>query len=225
MSPDRLPERSGELIDDGLTFLPLRRVGSYSGFAHGHPEPKPGNWNYYGVVGKDKKDCREFQQASNNGNHDKIGKLLGFPKAAREFFEENFSIKGEPDPIYDIKREDEKIARPSYLTNIGLRYFGFRLITFFPSSWQSEEAEGFGEMFVDLAERFLDQQTLNDMKAILKMPYILSSLHGVIQAWTPLFQGIANTGYRSDEKRIIVIPQDMELPKHAKIPRDLREYI
>ena len=225
ISPQRLPERRGELIDQGLTFLPLRRVGNYSGFAHGHPEPREGDWNYYGVVCKDNENCREFQKASNRGDHDTIGELLGFPKEARHFFQENFSMKESPDPIYDIERNEDNIARPSYLTNIGLRYFGFRLITFFPSAWQSEKAEEFGQMFVDLAKKHLDSKVLNNMKKILRMPYILSSLHGIIQAWTPLFQGIANTGYRKDEERLIILPEDMELPEHSKIPRDLKEYI
>ena len=225
INPSRLPERQGELIDQGLTFLPLKRVGNYSGFAHGHPQPKAGDWNYYGVIGRNKSDCRKFQEASSEGDHDAIGKLLGFPKEAREFFQENFSMKDSPDPIYDIEREDGEVVRPSYLTNIGLRYFGFRLITFFPSSWKSDKAKEFGKMFVELAKDHLNGKTLDDMKKVLKMPYILSSLHGVIQAWTPLFQGIANTGYRANEERIIVIPQDMELPKYSKVPRDLREYI
>lgn len=191
-----------------------------------HPKPEPGKWDYYGVVGKSLEDCREFQVASQNGNHDKIGELLGFPENAREFFQEYFADKNHPDPIFDIEREDEKIVRPKYWNNIALRYFGFRLISFFPSKWNSDEAVEFGKTFERLAEEKLDKQVAIDtMRSVLKMPYIWSSLHGVVQVWTPLFQGIANTGYSSDEKRLIFLPQDMDIPEKGKIPRDLRQYI
>lgn len=230
--PKSLPDKRGQLIDDGLVFLPIQRVGSYSGFAHSHPQPEPGDWNYYGVIGRSEEDCRKFQVASKEGDHKKIGDLLGYPPKSQDFFQEFFVEKEHPDPIWDIKgktkEDNEYIAKPSYYTNIALRYFGFRLIPFFPHSWGSDKATEFGEKFENVAKQVDDPEVhagLESMQEILKMPYIWDSLHGVVQVYTPLFQGMANTGYQSEKKRIIFLPKDMKIPEKGRIPRDLIPYV
>src|SRR5512138_1439778 len=52
-SPERIEDELRGLSRDGLCFLPIRKVGSYSGFAHSHPPVIEGQpWGYYGVISR-----------------------------------------------------------------------------------------------------------------------------------------------------------------------------
>lgn len=164
-SPENLVDGMKELAKKGLVFLPLHRVGTYTGFAHYHPPVEPGKpWTYYGVVGK-LSDALEFAVATEVGDHKAMGELLGYPGCCTEAFNTVWRA-GYIDPIwqageasyeeaperFEVFEPENRFMRlkPVPESLPVLRYIGIRLVSHIPHSLTCEAsikvAEGIREV-------------------------------------------------------------------------------
>jgi len=184
---------------DGLVFLPIQRVKSYEGFAHRHYPTKQLNMNtlIYGVVARDLQTAEQFREAHYGKiNHKKIGKMLGYPECCVDFFDKTFT-KGILDPVFESALTGEGTA----FTNPLLRYAGFKILPFFPCSFDCKEAYNFGEKFFKLMLQ-MDSEAAKKLKLILEMPCKWSLKNQVVTVEHELFYLIAN-GYPSQYKEVI----------------------
>lgn len=100
LDPERMHEEQRALGREGLVALPLRRVGTFSGFAHAHVPVTPGQrWNYYSVIARRAEDAEAFAAASDTGDHVALARLLGYPVCCSKFFNEVWA-HGYVDPIW-----------------------------------------------------------------------------------------------------------------------------
>jgi hypothetical protein len=199
VSQDNLNKRIPQLNKLGLVFTPLRSSGYYEGFNHIHKPIKPGDpFFWYGCVTRSYKDGQEFYKADNPGghcDHEKVGRLLGFPKCCTEYFAEHYI--NNYDPIWMGRSGDVT----GYWTNNDLlRYFGPRALFHFSCSPDCEATHTKSLEWLHLMAKNDKKTTLANI-ALLKSPVTWDSYHGAIIIKTPQFTGITN-GFPG-EKRII----------------------
>jgi len=181
-----------KLTRDGLVYLPILKAASVSGFAHRFYEPKDEEFMLYGVISRNIRSARAFREAHKRSDHDRIGFLLGYPECCRSFFLATFP-GGELDPIWMAGSGG---LRPEL--NQFLRYFGPRIIPFFPCSYSCEEALGVAEIFLNIM-REIDRRNADLILDLLSMPAYWSMNKSIIQVTHLLFTGICN-GYSRPEK-------------------------
>jgi hypothetical protein len=188
----------------GLVFLPLRKVGHYSGFAHRHPpviEGKP--WSYYGPLARTIADAEAFADATDRGDHRAIGNLLGYPVCCQDFFSTVWSA-GYVDPIWqaaencadsvDSKSEYEirLNSRANHLVFDALRYMGVRLVPHLACSFECQDS-------LEVARSWLrcghDSKVagLEDLISLLEMEFEWACLKGVAIVTTPIFRIVTNS--------------------------------
>ena len=211
--PRDLPQRVREIMKDGLVWLPIRTMKSVSGFAHKFYQPSSLDETlYYGVVAHSMDEAKAFLEAhqSRPCDHDTIGELLGYPKCCREFFCKTFP-RGELDPVHLVdssKGQDPMLC-------VSLRYFGLRIIPFFPCSFNCSKAKQFAEQWYKLMLE-KDPFTAKGILELLTMPHKWSMVNAIIEVVTPLFIGICN-GYVRYQKAELYWKGDPEYWK-KKLP-------
>jgi hypothetical protein len=113
IAEDQFPRFAAAWAEMGLISLPILRVRNFTGFAHRHEKPQPGERaNVCVIVARTLKDALRFKAANASGDNDTQGELLGFPKCCRTFFSDAWA-GGYYDPIWQIaentvKKEEEK---------------------------------------------------------------------------------------------------------------------
>ncbi len=212
MHPQHFDAQIARITNDGLTFLPILRSKMYSGFSHKHfpVETLDLNSFVYGVVARDLKTAQSFVQASKQGNHQEIGRLLGYPKCCCKTFQENWETKKILDPCYEaaLNSNQNTIDEAGVHVNVDplinpmLRYFGIKIIPFFPCSFSCKEAVDIGKKWFALMTS-LDSKTAMGIKDILEQPISWSLHKGIVYIKTPLFKGIVNGYDCANTKNII----------------------
>ena len=187
--PETWDRELKRFAEDGLYFVPIQRAKPVSGFAHRFYEPTGGRFMVYGVVSPSLSDAMRFVRAHEGRpcDHETIGILLGYPECCIRFFVENFP-KGILDPVWRVEHEGE-----DPMLNVMLRYFGPRIIPFFPCSYTCRQARRVAEKFYGLLREY-DEDLAETILEMLSMPMVWSMYKSVIQVTTPLFTGICN-GY------------------------------
>lgn len=199
VSPERMDEELRRLADRGLMFLPLQRVGSYSGFAHYHPPVISGQpWSWYGPVAARPEDAATFARATASGDHDTIGDLLGYPKCCREFFNTVWRA-GYVDPVwqqaekyrtgkYTAAIPDQRAAR---LTQT-LRYIGVRLAPHLPCSYDCADSHRMADEWEALGRK-IDPDGMDALLRLLAVPHTWDCLKGVAIITSPHFRIVTNS--------------------------------
>ncbi len=208
-TPEQLVEGSKELARLGLVFLPLHRVGTYTGFAHYHPPVEQGKpWTYYGVVGK-LEDARAFAQATEEGDHVTMGTLLGYPSCCTATFQKVWT-SGYIDPIwqaaeisyleeperFEVYDPDSRFVRLSPIPESlpVLRYIGIRLVPNIPHSLTCRASVEFASQIREVAkEEGLYYGALEYADEILRWHIEWSVLHGIAEIKTPVFKVSTNS--------------------------------
>lgn len=187
------------LNNDNLRFTPLRKSGYYQGFAHSHKTVESGDpFYWYGCLTRTQKDADAFKKADLEGDHNTIGKLLGFPDCCREYFAKSFPIVSY-DPVW-VDREGEVSGYPE--CNNMLRYFGARITSHLSCSPTCEGTRKIGREWFGIMEKN-DKALAKELYDLLAGEMTWNSYHGVVQIDTPYFLGMTHTFPYVEKPRII----------------------
>lgn len=213
MNKDNYARISQKMAEDGMFFQPLHKTGKYSGFSHKHIEPKNDNFDWYGVASTSKESLKEFQKADETNDHDTIGKLLDFPDCCRQSFGDRWS-GGNIDPMFEAtvdmadskysEKDNKKIVEIDEIpieTNQLLRYFGMRITSNLPCSFDCKKTIERGQYWKDTMKD-IDLGGFNILKELLEMNLEWDALNGIVEVTTPIFKGITTTGLY-DKRKII----------------------
>lgn len=201
VSPEALPERQAAWHRAGLVFLPLRRVGNYTGFAHGHPPVVPGKaWHYYGVLARSRKAALAWDAAENGAvvDHAAIGELLGYPRCCIDAFDERWRV-GQFDPIWAQSAAgtwlDETHIRVSGDRHLSAlwRYAGLRAVPHLPCSWTCEESQRLAASWGALARRRGYGDAWASLEALLALPASWEAYKGLAVVRTPVARLLVNS--------------------------------
>lgn len=203
------------LIDDELLFLPIAKSSYYSGFSHCHRTPRRGQpYFIYGVLSRNKKDALRFKEMSSSPEkvHLELGKLLGYPRCCTVSFNQRWGA-GIIDPMWEaaLKTKGAKLTgdndrqiveiTPSPYCNQLLRYFGIRITSHLPCSFDCKETIKKGKEW-ERVMKSIDREAYGWLKELLSLPLVWDAYRGILQVNIPLFLGITTTGY-TEEKFII----------------------
>jgi len=89
-------------------------------------------------------------------------------------------------------------------TNQLLRYFGFRIASFLPCSFDCKRALRTGSKIAK-SMRKIDSEALDWLLEALRLPLEWDSYRGLVEVRTPLFIGLANTSFKEHRKIIRVL--------------------
>jgi len=184
------------IAENNLVLYPIRKIKPFIGFAHVHQEPKEGEPSIlYCVVSRSIEKAKKFAELENSylRNHVEIGKLLGYPECCSKFFQETFHKN------YDYIPEIYKNSKDFYPElNILIRYWGIRLIPFFPCRFDCENALDFAIEF----KKFMKKENYENLIKILGIKTIWDSYKGLVQVENNIFIGVTDSYYL--DKRVVV---------------------
>jgi len=221
--PEDLTSFSEENLDDGLFFVPIIEVGEYDGFAHYHPPVEEGKpWHYYGPLGRPSY-VKEFVKADSEGDHVRMGQLLGFPECCTTFFHDEW-LKGYIDPIWQIAmntpeesvvlRDERFIRLKAYPEVLSLlRYIGPRFTFHIPCSTTCESSKKIAEDWVAVARKHGYHEEVDALYEVLSWPVEWSVLHGIAEIKTPVFKTTTNS-VPTKQKYTVQI-EGTRYPEHA----------
>lgn len=208
LGPGNYDKEIDKVFDDGLVFKSILRTKKYQGFSHSHFNVNNLNDDamVFGVVAKDLKTANKFKEynLATPTNHIEIGKMLGYPECCCNTFENNFKISY--DPIYEAALNTSYVARKdNYLQlenkypelRVDLRYFGVRIIPWFPCSFECEESIKRSKVWLDMMYS-LDTELTEEILDLLSKPSSWSLLNSQIKVTHPDFL-IQTSGYFDDE--------------------------
>lgn len=210
MYPHSFDEQIRDITEDGLVFLPILRSKVYNGFSHKHyPSNNIDKDTFvFGVVAETLDVAKKFKEASDNGDHVTQGRLLGYPDCCARFFTDKWKSRV-LDPCYEVAVNTEGsilngntvTVNGNILLNQILRYFGIRIIPFFPCSYKCKEAIEVANVWEQMVT-CLDEETANKIKYLLGMPIKWNLYKNMIYIKTPLFMAVVN-GYECKEVKEI----------------------
>ncbi len=211
MTPRNFDVEIEKITRDGLVFLPMVRSKSYNGFSHRHYPVNELDFNcfVYGVVAQNLETAQKFCDASKVGDHVTQGELLGYPKCCSEAFQKNWA-NGVLDPCfeaaintnYSVRYQNKVLVEGDGLTNVMLRYFGVKVIPFFPCSYTCEEALKVADVWFDLMKS-MDSDVAAVALDLLNQPLTWSLYKQIIYISTTRFKGIVN-GYECADRKDII---------------------
>jgi len=210
MSPRYFDKQIEKIIRDGLIYIPSIRSKTYNGFSHRHypVEELDMDCMVYGVVAKNVETAQKFIDAEKNRDNVTQGKLLGYPKCCSESFQDAWVNKKILDPCYEsalntvnnIITGDTVEVQGNPQLNVMLRYFGIKIIPFFPCNYQCKEAIKTSNVWFNVIKE-LEPNVAEDVKQLLDMPITWKLNKNIIYIQTPLFKGIVN-GYDCSPKNV-----------------------
>jgi len=202
------------VMRDGLVFLPVYRIKAYNGFSHTHESvPELGiDTMVYGVVARDLDVAKSFVDANKakpGVDHANIGEMLGYPECCRSSFDEFW--KKSYDPIYEMAEntpgcevDGNKITitggNPRLYSH--LRYFGLRIIPWFPCSYECEESIELSDKWLSVM-RDINSELTDKVLELMSMPSSWDLLNAQIVVSHPHFMGRATSYYTEDHKIVM----------------------
>jgi len=200
--PRGFEDQIERITNDGLFWIPIQRSKCYEGFSHKHfPTSKDDPQStVYGAVSWKLEYAQKFKKASQGKcDHKILAELLGYPKCCANFFTKVWA-EGYYDPIWQAaentegaKREGNTITlKTNGYANECMRYFGLRIVPQLTCSFQCEESEKQGKMFLKVMKE-LDEKAAEFLLDYLKGDITWSVLHGIAQIETRDFIGITNS--------------------------------
>lgn len=191
---DQYPRMAAIWAEMGLVSLPMQRVRNFTGFAHRHEDPRPGERaSVCVIVARSLKDALRFKAAKDKGDNDVQGELLGFPKCCRKFFDDVWA-KGYYDPIWQAAMNTEHgggllghvRVKGHPFANPVLRYAGIRVGFHLPHALDCQETIIVATERMQLAKA-TDPNLTKLLGALLSMPMSWDVYHGVAVVRTPIF--------------------------------------
>lgn len=196
---NNMKEIMDRINKDDLKFTPLRKSGYYQGFAHTHKAVEPGEpFYWYGCITRTQKEAEIFRKADAEGDHDVVGKLLGFPDCCRKYFSKTFPSVNY-DPVW-VDREGGVNGYPE--CNNMLRYFGARITSHLSCSPVCQKTKEIGLAWFEIMKKN-DRKLADELYNLLAREMTWNSYHGVVQVDTPYFLGLTHTFPYVEKPRII----------------------
>lgn len=220
MVPENFDKQIERIMEDGLVFLPIHRTSRYSGFSHCHifTDSLDLGSMVYGVVAKDLNTAKQFRDAqTNNFDHKTTGDLLGYPKCCSEAFNEYFQKSYDPiwEPAINTEGsylKDKILYVPHYNPKIlqHLRYFGPRIVPWFPCNFLCEESSEKAEIWFNLMKE-TNEELAKNILDILNVKGTTWDLYNaqVISKIPGYGIGVA-ASYYTEEHRIIYFGEEGE---------------
>lgn len=215
ITAEEMDIKQQQYIKDGLYFLPLQKVGMYSGFSNYHPAVEEGKpWHYYGVVADSVEHAEQFAHATEIGDHKTIGRLLGFPDCCIDMFNNDW-MQGYVDPIWQqaintdenhVRLKESNLIRLKDLpwqSNAMLRVLGVGPIFHIKDRFDCLHTHENAMKWVELGEK-LEVEGLKEMEMFLRMPMEWDVLKGIAYIKTPLFKAAINS-VTSTERFIVQV--------------------
>lgn len=210
LTPQNYDEEIDRIFRDGLIFRRILRSKAYSGFSHRHfPSETLGpDVMVYGVVAKDLDIANEFKAAhENKTDHVKIGQMLGYPdccsRSFAKYFSKSFDPVYEPAKMMEHKVVDGKLmpinADPMLYAH--LRYFGPRVIPWFPCRYDCEESTEKAQIWLRVM-RDLDAPVITRLIELLSRPSSWDLFNAQVVVKHPRFIGYSSS-YYSPKRRIV----------------------
>jgi len=190
------------LRDHGLVSRGFKAVAAFSGFAHRHYPPAPGQRKFFCVVAaRSDMEINAFLAAEAAGDNSEQGRLLGYPRCCSQFFSENWR-EGFIDPIWQaavnsirenggtiwnrggktfVDLEDSILG--AGLSNAMLRYIGIRGAFHIPHSFSCRETMEIAEERLGL----MAPEAAADVRVLLRLPMEWSVRNGIALVKTPYF--------------------------------------
>jgi len=204
VNPDEYDFKQREYIKNGLIFLPLRKVGSYSGFSNYHPPAINGKpWHYYGVVADSIERAEEFAHAEYINDHTKMGQLLGYPDCCINMLNTTWK-DGYVDPIWQqAENSSDSIkshVEPNLIVVKGhdweshslLRTKNIGTIFHIKDRIDCPHTQELAKSWVELGRK-LKIDGLREMEMFQRMPMEWDALKGIAYIKTPLFKMSINS--------------------------------
>ncbi len=211
MHPQSFDREIEKITMDGLVFLPMLRSKSYVGFSHKHNPVKAIDSNalIYGVIARKLETAQNFVNLSNENNHIAIGQLLGYPNCCSEAFQQYWGNREIFDPCYEIAQCTPGAITSGTCVHVGvnplinplLRYFGIKVIPFFPCSYECPQAVKIAEVWFNELKS-LDVEIASVIKKFMEQSMTWSLNKGIIFVKNPIFRGVVN-GYECKIKKEI----------------------
>jgi hypothetical protein len=212
-------EQIKDLTENGLLFQPLMRVKTFDGFSNSlEPSDEIGpNTSIYGAISKDNSKLKRFKEYFDSNDDYNIGLMLGYPECCcRAYIDYSRRF---PDPIWEIVAnslpESIQSDRPLVLRDIPwdlqihMRYFGFKIIPFFPCNYRCSEAELSAERWYNLMYS-IDPQTTEKLKRLMLEPSTWSLYNSQVLVNRPPskgnFMGYAVSSYCPQKKEVDFYP-------------------
>jgi len=237
IAEDQLPRLAAAWAEMGLVSLPILRVRSFTGFAHRHETPRPGERaSVCVIVSRTLKEALRFKAANASGENDVQGELLGFPKCCREFFNDVWA-KGYYDPIWqaairtsgvmvndhsDRPLEPGELPEPiRHVTVLGhpfanplLRYAGIRVGFHLPCAFDCQETIAVAAERMDLAKA-TGPALADILQGLLSMPMSWDVYHGVAIIRTPIFYLIVPSVPAVERYVVEIVSRPEFIPKES----------
>jgi hypothetical protein len=200
------------LSKEKLIFLPCAKTIAGNTFIHNLVSEenleKP-NSAIYGVVAQDLDTAEEFVEAFKSRDDKKIGKLHGYPDCCVDTYSKRLSY----DPIYEMTKEtsdfdtiNDRIMEYNPLLLQHLRYWGPKIVPWFPCNLKCKKSESLAEEWLDRLLK-VDRTLTTNILDILKMPTEWSLLNCQVIVKHPLFIGYATSYWYDGLRKVIFDPQ------------------
>lgn len=207
VSPDDLVERSSELIDLGLSYLPLAKEKKHGAYGNSAANARKGEPFDYRVVIGEKQDLISFRKAWNDRDDIAIGELLGYPDCCQQFFSKIWVSEQKIDTTWDMFAQDQhsdclNIKDLPIYNNLFWRWMGVRTVSHLPCSKNCQASMDLGASLLELGSTVGYKDEINWIKEILSWPINWSSLNGIAEIKTPILKFITNTDLYPSKKEI-----------------------
>ena len=237
IAEDQFPRLAAAWAEMDLVSLPILRVRSFTGFAHRHETPRPGERaSVCVIVAGSLKDALRFKAANASGDNDVQGELLGFPKCCRKFFDDAWA-GGFFDPVWQaaiqttgvmVNDHSNRPLEPRELpepirhvtvsghpfANSILRYAGLRVGFHLPCAFDCRETIKVAIERMTLADQ-VDARLADILQGLLSMPMSWDVYHGIAVVRTPIFYLIVPSVPAAERHVVEVVSMPEFVPKES----------
>jgi hypothetical protein len=206
-APDNLEKLSSEMMDLGLTVVPIERVGMTKNYSSSRmPVEKGRPWQYRVAIG-DFESVREVVYGTKNGDTNVVGIALGYPQCCIDFFDKIWIREKWLDTSYPMSRGFEDYHEWNPYCNILLRWLGIRYISHLPCNFNCVSTEKVGREYHELAYDMGYRTVADALFSILNWPVQWSGLHGIGMIETPVCRVVFRTDM-FNQKRTVRLHSD-----------------
>lgn len=183
-TPDELVVRGAEWVKRGLSALPLEI------------ESLADRSSVFRIVVGKSADLADFTAAWDEGDHHRIGRLLGHPPCCVDFchvvtvrerlMDTTWLMARQTTASVEKTRIIEVIGPPE--TNILWRWMGARLVPHLPCRFDCRETIALGRQFAEVGRTAGYDREMSWLLEILSWPVEWSALHGIAEIKTPVLR-------------------------------------
>ncbi len=206
--PNTFVQQAGDWARHGLSGIPIEIQGvSSSSYSSSAVPSELGKPFLYRVVVGTPQSVTAFKNAWDNDNHEKIGRLLGYPSCCHQFFFDVWVERGLIDttwpmaiataPAADGEHSVEVNGPPE--ANILWRWMGLRAVPHLPCSFTCQPTVVLGQQFIQIGRQAGYEQEMDWLLEILSWPVQWSALHGIAEIKTPLVKVSTRTDATAHE--------------------------